>query len=156
SLPEGTANIEDAPLGTIVTLEAKANVPLKAAWIEYQPELTPGTPAVLTGIPTALSGLAVPGGSHAPLAGALVASATLQDALGPQRARLDEDRRTFFVRFQPRLSGRFVLYFEDTTGIVNDRSYDLHIKLDPTPTVTLERPTPTRESLEVLPGAPLP
>src|SRR5262245_43763536 len=156
SLPEGTANIEDAPLGTTVTLEAKANVPLKAAWIEYQPELTPGVPAVLTGIPTALSSFAIPEGSHAPLAGGLVTSATIQDAVDPQRARIAEDRRTFFIRLQPRLSGRFVLYFEDTTGIVNDRSYDLHIKLDPAPTVTLERPTPTRESLEVLPGATLP
>src|SRR5207237_2203232 len=41
SLPEGTAHIE-APLGTIVTLRAAANVPLSKAWIEYQPELLAG------------------------------------------------------------------------------------------------------------------
>src|SRR5207237_300934 len=42
------------------------------------------------------------------------------------------------------------------TGIANDLSYEMQINADPTPTVTLQRPSPVKESLEVLPDAVLP
>src|SRR5262249_53417889 len=45
SLPDGTGNI-DAVAGTVMTLRAAANVPLRAAWVEYQPESGTG-PAAL-------------------------------------------------------------------------------------------------------------
>src|SRR5262249_46036131 len=144
ALPAGNANIIDAPFGTIVTLRAATNVPLRKAWIGYPPASRAGPAAAL-----ALLGAAS-------LSEALVTAAAVQETLGLQPARLDDDRRSFFVRFQPRVSGRYVLHFEDETGIANERSYDLQIKFDPAPTVALERPSPVKESLEVLPGARLP
>ena len=50
---------------------------------------------------------------------ALVDAAVVQASLGPQQAKLDDNGRSFFLRFQPRLSGRFALFFEDETGILN-------------------------------------
>ncbi|MBI1917444.1 MAG: hypothetical protein HYS12_22310 [Planctomycetes bacterium] len=146
SLPEGMANL-DAPLGTIVTLRAAANVPLRKAWIEYQPapDSSPGIVYSAAVAPTALTT-----GS--------VAAVALVQANGLQPAKLDADRRSFFVRFQPPVSGKFSLslHFEDETGIANDRSYEMQINADPAPIVSLERPSPVKESLEVLPGAVLP
>src|SRR5262249_38954946 len=146
SLPEGTASI-DAPLGTIVTLRAAANVPLRRAWIEYQPAPDSSAGVVYSAAvaPTALT------------TGSVAAVALLQ-ANGLQPARLDADRRSFFVRFQPPVSGKFrlSLHFEDDTGITNDRSFEMQINADPAPAVALERPSPVKESLEVLPGAVLP
>src|SRR2546422_4218742 len=45
-LPDGTGNV-DAVAGTVVTLRAAANVPLRAAWIEYQPEVPGASTAAL-------------------------------------------------------------------------------------------------------------
>src|SRR5262249_14346897 len=117
SLPEGTASI-DAPLGTIITLRAAANVPLRRAWIEYQPAPDSSAGVVYSAAvaPTALT------------TGSVAAVAIVQ-ANGLQPARLDPDRRTFFVRFQPPVSGKFrlSLHFEDDTGITNDRSFEMQI-----------------------------
>ena len=141
-LPDGAGNI-DAVAGTVVTLRAAANVPLRAAWVAYHPE-----------VPSAAVPLAALGGTN--VAEALVVGAALQEVGGRQQATLARDRRSFFLRFRPRVSGMYSLHFEDETGLRNFRSYELHIKPDPAPVVTLARPSRQKESLEVLPTATLP
>jgi hypothetical protein len=142
SLADGTANV-NAVAGTLVTLRAAANVPLRSAWIEYQPDggLAPAGVASL---------------GAATLPALLTTTAASLNTVGPQRATLSKDRHSFFVRFIPPTRGMYTLHFEDKTGLGNSRSYVLNITPDPAPTVTLERPSATRESLSVLPGATLP
>ena len=53
----------------------------------------------------------------------------------------------------PALNGIYALHFEDETGLGNTRLFDLRTQPDPAPTVNLERPSQSRDSLEVLPGA---
>jgi hypothetical protein len=142
SLPDGTGNI-DAPLGTMAAVRAGVNVPLRAAWLEVEPENTLLRASVL--LPS-LGGVA---------GGAAVGSVA-RDVGARVPATLSEDRRSFFVEFRPRVSGNYVLYFEDETGLENHRRYTLQVRLDPAPVVTLERPSRLKESLEVLPDATLP
>ena len=142
SLPDGTGNI-NAVAGTLVTLRAAANVPLKAAWVAYQPE---GGPA-----PAAVAALGAP-----TLPALLTAGAASLDVIGPHYATILKDRHSFFLRFRPPVRGMYTLHFEDETGLRNSRVYMLNITPDPAPEVTLERPSAAKESLEVLPGATLP
>ncbi len=60
------------------------------------------------------------------------------------------------MRFLPRVSGVYTLHFEDETGLGNNRLFDLRLRDDPAPTVQLERPSKTRDVLNVLPNAELP
>jgi hypothetical protein len=144
ALPDGNGSI-DAVAGTVVTLRAAANVPLQAAWLEYQPE---PREVILAA-------------SFAPLGGAnaltaLTAGAVGLDIHGRHPARLSEDRKSFHLRFQPRVTGMYSIHIEDDTGLRSHRSYELRIRPDPAPTVTMERPSALKESLEVLPTARLP
>ena len=142
SLPDGNGNVT-AVAGTLVTLRAAANVPLKAAWVEFQQDGS-AAPAVLAslGAPT--------------LPALLTAGAASLDAVGPRYATLIGDRRSFFLRFVPPARDRYTLHLEDDTGLKSESMYTLSITPDPAPTVTLERPSASKESLEVLPGATLP
>ena len=133
----GVGNI-DAPAGTSVVLRAAADRPLRAAWVEFQPE-----PKV------------VPPGPAAGL-GLLGAAALGNSVWGRAGAVLDDDHTSFTIRFTPRVSGVYVLHFEDETGLGNNRLFDLRLRDDPVPTVTLERPSKTRDVLNVLPTAELP
>ena len=54
------------------------------------------------------------------------------------------------------MSGVYVLHFEDETGLGNNRLFDLRLRDDPAPTVALDRPSKTRDVLNVLPTAELP
>jgi hypothetical protein len=142
-LSPGMANIE-AVTGTRVVLRARADRPLARAWVEYQPE-----------VPAAdLSGFLAALGATDYL------SALSLDACGRQvwqsvSGVLDEDRCTFTVEFMPRINGFFDLRFEDESGLSNNKLYELRLKPDPAPTVRLERPSPARDILSVLPEAEL-
>ena len=142
SLPDGNGNVT-ATTGTLVTLRAAANVPLKAAWVEFQSD---GSAA-----PAALAALGAPN-----LPALLTAGAATLDAVAPRYATLSKDRRSFFLRFVPPARERYTLHLEDDTGLRSAPIYTLNITPDPAPTVTLERPSATKESLEVLPSATLP
>ena len=128
----------DAPAGTSVVLRAAADRPLRAARVEFQPEPR-----------------AVPPGPAAAL-GLLGAAALGDSAWGRAEAVLDDDHTSFTIHFTPRVSGGYVLHFEDESGLGNNRLFDLRLRDDPAPTVALERPSKTRDILNVLPTAELP
>ena len=143
ALTPGSGNVE-AVQGTAVALRARADRPLRRAWVEYQPE-TRSAPLTL-----GLATLAVP---HP--AGAAAALAAASAAAGPVDAHLEQDRRTFVVHFLPRLAGAYALHFEDETGLANSRLFELRLRPDPAPAVTLVRPAPGQDLLAVLPEAVL-
>jgi hypothetical protein len=131
-LSPGMGNI-DAAVGTFVRLRARVDRPLKRAWIEYQPE----EPSVVTGDLLALFASGRPWWEPVP-------------------AKLDADRCTFTIDFTPTVNGMYSLHFEDETGLRNSRLYELRLHPDPAPVVHLERPSPSRDILTVLPTAELP
>jgi len=133
----GVGNI-DAPAGTSIVLRAAADRPLRAAWVEFQPE-----PKVVPPGPAAALGL-------------LGAAALGNSVWGRADAKLDDDHTSFTIRFSPRVSGVYALHFEDETGLGNNRLFDLRLRDDPAPTVALDRPSKTRDVLNVLPTAELP
>src|SRR5437660_806923 len=47
----------------------------------------------------------------------------------------------------------YALHFEDESGLGNVRLFELRVLADPPPAVTLERPSPTRDILDMLPDA---
>ncbi len=140
----GVGNI-DAPVGTFVELRAAADRKLGAAWIEYLPEakfLTPASALLPLGAGDLTSLLSLSAASNA--------------VWGRTDAVLEEDGRSFTVRFLPRVTGVYSLHFEDETGLGNNRLFDLRLRDDPAPTVQLERPSKTRDVLNVLANAELP
>ncbi len=130
-LSPGNGNI-DAVVGTAARLRARVDRPLRRAWIEYQPE----EPSVVLGdILTQLAGG--------------------RPWWEPVPAVLEPDRCTFTIDFTPTLSGMYALHFEDETGLRNRRLFELRLHPDPAPTVRLDRPSPSRDILQVLPAAEL-
>jgi hypothetical protein len=138
-LPDGSGNIE-AVAGTRVSLRAAADRRLTNAWIEYRPDQALVKPAAF---------LAPLGASH--LAGSLALLAGGQEVWGLVPVQLDPYGRKMTVEFLPYVSGLYALHFQDEEGIANTRLFDLHIYPDPAPVVTLERPSKSRDSLDLLP-----
>lgn len=144
NLPPGQGNL-DVVAGTVVSLRAAADRPLRRAWIEYQPELA-GT---------------IQGACLAPLAspdalgvlGSIVLSKEFYQRIP---ATIHADPTHFSVTFRPSTNGYYGLHFEDEHELVNSRTYELRLRLDPAPVVKLERPSPARDVLQVLPTAELP
>jgi hypothetical protein len=142
-LSPGTGNI-DAVAGTFARLRARADRPLKRAWIEYQPdEPTAVTPSFLGHLGAECVGAAV----------SLCAADRAWRAGVP--ATFDADHCTFTIDFQPATNGTYALHFEDETGLRNSRLFELRLHPDPAPTVNLVRPSPSRDILTVLPTAEL-
>jgi hypothetical protein len=132
TLSPGNGNI-DAVVGTAARLRARVDRPLQHAWIEYQPE----EPTVVLGDVLTLFAGGKPWWEAVP-------------------AVLDADRCTFTIDFTPPISGMYALHFEDETGLRNSRLFELRLHPDPAPAVRLERPSPSRDILQVLPTAELP
>lgn len=143
-LPDGSGNVE-AVAGTVVTLRAAADRPLARAWIEYMPEQRYVDLSAFLG-PFA-------GIEAAPL---LTMTAGCQCVWDAVPAQLEEDRQRFSVQFRPYVSGMYALHFEDDTGLSNTRLFELRVLPDPAPIITLERPSPTRDILDLLPDADVP
>src|SRR5262249_53629998 len=141
--PDGASSIE-AVAGTAVTLRAATDRPLSGAWLEYPGELTPAL--TLAAHPDPLTPL------HPP---AVMSELALARRAAWQRisARLSPDRQVFTLDFTARVGGSFVLHFVDENGLPNSRLIELLVAPDPPPTVSLERPSRTQDSLDVLPGA---
>ncbi len=143
-LPDGNGNV-DVTLGTFVYLRAAVDRPLRAAWIEFRPE-----PELVR-----TAALLTPLQAQSPLGGYALSTIS-QLIAGRTPATLAEDRQSFHVRFQPLVRGNYEICFEDETGLYNNRLYEMLLQLDPRPSVTLDRPSPQKESLEVRPEATLP
>jgi hypothetical protein len=138
-LPDGSGNIE-AVAGTRVSFRAAADRRLAKAWIEYRPDQPLVKSAALLG-PL--------GAAH--FAGALGLLAGGREVWDSVPVQLDPYGRKMTVEFLPYVSGLYALHFQDEEGIANTRLFDLHIYPDPAPVVTLERPSKSLDSLELLP-----
>jgi hypothetical protein len=143
-LPDGATSLE-AIAGTEISLVAAVNRPIARAWLSYPPDRAP-TMAVAR----PLSPLALP-----PLAGALMLAASSKDTWNAIPAHLSPDGRVLLLQFIARLSGNFVLHFEDDTGLENTRLIDLRVIGDPSPVVELHRPSRRQDTLEALPDGEL-
>ena len=139
-LPDGSGNIE-AVAGTYVHWQAATDRPVARAWIEYRPEQSALGPAV------ALGGLGTP-----PL-NLIATLAGGREVWERVPLHVDASGQVLNATFLPRITGLYAVRLEDASGLASVRLFDLRVFRDPEPTVTLERPTPARDSLEMLPGA---
>ena len=142
ALSPGNGNI-DAVAGTAARLRARADRPLKRAWIAYQPE----QPSAL------LSMYLAPLGATDSFSAVLLLAGS--KTWWPVEAALEQDRCTFAAHFAPMVNGMYELHIEDEVGLRNNRLFELRLYPDPAPTVNLERPAPSRDILTVLPTAEL-
>jgi hypothetical protein len=129
--------------GSTVKLRARADRPLKEAWIEYRPEvekLVPASVLTVLGQTDTLPLLAQLAGGHA--------------VWGRIPAKFESDMLTFDITFKPWISGKFVLHLHDPDQLDSpDLLTDLTVLIDPVPEVKLINP---RTSLTVLPTASIP
>jgi hypothetical protein len=141
-LPDGASSFE-APAGTQVHLRAAVDRPVVRAWLEYPADLKPTltVAALLNSLRPALPTSAVEW------------AATRSEGWKRIAARLENGGRILDLDFMARLSGTFALHFEDELGIGNTRLLELHTLADPAPLVHLERPSRSRDSLDILPDA---
>lgn len=152
-LVPGIGHIE-AIAGTVVTVRGAASAPLKRAWIElkYDPRtlLKEQSYATATiGLPLAALGATLPLGIAPP--------ALLAEHLSkPVEGELSDDATKFTCKFQPLLSGEYIVHMEDDLGLRGSKPYELRLRPDPAPLVQLERPSASRDLLIALPGAELP
>jgi hypothetical protein len=142
-LAPGTGQI-DAVAGTHAILRAAVDRPIEAAWIDFKPE----NPLALPALATACLGAQDPLGSFTHWRTAI-------EVCSPVPADLDGERRVLTIRFIPRLTGEYALHFRDENGLAGSRRFEQHVINDPSPTVSLERPSPSLDPMEVLPGADL-
>jgi hypothetical protein len=143
TLPAGTGNVE-AVSGTAVSFRARADRALRSAAIEFLPEERATAPCLFLSALGARHVLAV--------ASAIAGGHTVWS---PVPALLDEDHCAFTVDFLPRANGLYALHFEDQSGLAGNRIFELHLRADPAPAVQLDRPSPARDLLSVLPDATL-
>lgn len=140
----GNGNV-DAVTGTVVSFRARADRPLAKAWIEYVPENKAAPQGAMLAPLGADSGLGA--------VGSLALSRTVWDRVP---AELEGDRSVFRAKFLPPVNGLYALTIVDDTGLSTTRTFELRLKLDPAPAVQLERPSPSKDILSVLPDAVLP
>jgi hypothetical protein len=141
-LPDGTTTFE-APAGTHVQLRAAVDRPVTHAWLQYPAEVE-STLAVAA----FLNALTI-----AQPTGALELAAARLQAWRQIAARLENGGTVLSLDFTARVSGTFALHFEDEMGIGNTRLLELHTLADPAPQVHLQRPSRSRDSLDILPDA---
>ena len=139
TLTPGSGNIE-AVAGTSVIFRAAADRPLQRAWIEFMPENRA----------TLLSAFLAPLAATRPLT-VITALAGGRTTWEPVPARLDASRTILTISFMPQVNGFYVLHFEDAIGLRSSKLFELRLRSDPAPTVTLERPSPSRDILQMLP-----
>jgi hypothetical protein len=123
-LPAGVRNIE-AYQGTKVVFRAKADRPLKEAWIVYQPANQAVVPSLV------FSAL----GQTNPLQ---TAAGAVPWARIP--VHLEDDGSVMSASFVPWLDGRYALYMSDEYELEGTESGELRILRDPEPKVNLVKP----------------
>ena len=143
-LSPGLGNL-DVFVGSVVTLRAAADRPLARARIVYQPELAGTTEAAMLS----------PLGLSSPLTavGSLLLSRGMYAAVP---ARFGADRRSFDIVFRPSVHGMYTIAFADEEGLENAQTFEVRLRLDAAPVVSLERPAPSKDAFAVLPTAELP
>lgn len=137
-LSPGRRHIVEAIPGTVVTLRAAADRPLRSARVEYRPDnVHLRTAAFLMPL----------GASNLNLLGSAVAG---HQVWGSFEASFEPGNRVFAVRFQPWINGSYVLRLVDEMGLPKDLEADLRLQPDPVPVVQLLKPA---SSQTVLPDA---
>lgn len=140
-LPDGVATIK-AVAGTRIFLRAAVDRPLSAVWIEYHPDQPREDLAAFLG----------PLGADRVLS-SLSLHAAGRRVWGKVPARLETGGRIFSVDFVPPLSGTYALRLEDESGLETARLFAVDVPLDPPPLVEMERPSPSHDTLALLPRA---
>ena len=140
-LEDGSGNI-DAVAGTSATLRAATDRAVAHAWIEYRPEAPLVHEAAFLGLL----------GSQHP-ASLLALTACGRQIWERVPVRLGPTGRELAVDFLPRVTGTYALHFEDEAGLAGTRRFNLRVFPDPPPVVNLKRPSRSRDSLDLLPGA---
>jgi hypothetical protein len=135
TLPAGTGNL-DVLAGTHVTLRAGTDVPVIKAWVEFKP-VAPFTKEVLRLAPV---------GAPGPVA-ATTTTGLGHSGWGRVEAVLDKNGKEFTVRFVPTLTGAYVLKVQDKDGLANAFEYELTVREDPAPVVTLLQPSVSQSVL---------
>jgi hypothetical protein len=143
-MPDGATSFE-AVAGTNVYLQAAVSRPIARAWIVYRPEMP------ILSISAHLLALT----AQLDLGG-LLSRAVASSITDPVPAMILRDGTVIQVKFTPRLPGVYALRFEDETGFGATRMIDARIFPDPAPSVVLERPSASQDSLHATPQAELP
>ena len=135
-LPEGTGSL-DVWAGTSVTLRGGTDVPIARAWIEFKP-LLPDAREVL-----ALGLLGIQqGGIDAAITTGL-SSSTWARVPGT----IASGGQEFTIKFLPGLTGSYVLTIQDKDGLAKSYEFDLSVRQDPVPVVSLLRPSTSQSVL---------
>lgn len=143
TLSPGTGLIE-CLAGTRVTLTAAVNRPITQAWIEYRPA------PPLAMLSAQLSAFGLPALTQPGALTTLTRHVAGREVWGPVPARLEAGGTVLTVEFTPAVTGAYVLHIEDAEGLANDYAYDLRVEEDPSPIVTMLRPSSNQS---VLPSA---
>jgi hypothetical protein len=145
NLSPGNGNL-DIIAGTTVTLLAAADRPLKKARLEFQPVMAEAVAAVRLATLGSDSILGV--------ATSVIAAQKMFDRV---EAVIDSrDPRRMMFRFRPTVNGNYLLIFQDENELENSRIYDLQLRMDPSPSVRLEKPIPSGDALKVTATASIP
>jgi len=140
-LPDGATVIE-IPMGTVVRMRARTDVRLSSAVLAFTGDRTNVTNA---------AGLS-PVGNLNPLAAMGVLE--LADLIGSDIAvSLDGSGRELGATFAPSMSGMYIFKLSDETGLMGTRLLEIRLVPDPAPTVTLLRPTHTKDPEVLTPAA---
>lgn len=140
-LPDGNDTVE-AVTGVRVRIRAATDRPITRASFQLRPESR------------RLANVAV----LAPLGSLLGLSATSSILLSREiwssiPVVVSGEGHFIDIDFVPRLSGTYVLRFEDETGMPAFRLFEVRLQTDPSPAVLLERPSAAKDALAVLPDA---
>jgi hypothetical protein len=142
NLPDGTSTFE-VVAGSTVSVRAAVDRPVVRAWLEYPLELEP-----IIGIASELSALGT-----LPPTRALELAGARQRVWSAMPAHLSDSGHIFALEFVARVGGTFALRFQDDNGLETTRLLEVHVVTDPPPTVNLQRPSHSEDTLTVLPDA---
>jgi hypothetical protein len=142
-LPDGAVVLE-IPVGTAVSLRAGVDLPITSASLVYQGDMA----AIQSLLPF------LPLGHLQPCAA--IGSVVLGQSIGsPIPLTIGPDQRTLWGSFVPAMSGIYALKLTDETGVPGTRLIDIRLVPDPSPVVTLFRPTAETDPSLLTPTASL-
>ncbi|CAN5615712.1 hypothetical protein BH11PLA2_BH11PLA2_41470 [soil metagenome] len=145
-LPDGSATVE-AVVGTVITLNALADRQIKTAWLEYRGDIAPLQGAQSVAPVAAILPLF---GMTNPFATAAMFRVSNEFTAKVPVSIAGTEHRELELVFSPPANGLYALRFTDADGITGQQLLDLRLFHDPTPTVTLIRPDPARDSNALL------
>jgi hypothetical protein len=143
-LPDGAVVLE-APVGTIVTMRAAADLRLSSAQLVFLGERS---------VIEKVAGFA-PLGNLNPFAAA-AALCMAPDIGGDIPLELDGEGRILSGVFAPSMSGKYALKLNDETGLTGSRLLEIRLTPDPAPVVTLLHPAAGKDPTLLKPSATIP